>query len=78
MNSEAHTTIFFFPLRADSLEQSTQTSKYTPHCSHIKHSVSTHQFPRMNWLADPDDVKVACFSWHRCREEKGRIWGPLC
>lgn len=46
MTSEAHIIIFFF-LRADSLEMSTQIStKYTPHHSHIKHSVSTHQFLR--------------------------------
>lgn len=45
MNSEAHIIFVFFSLRADSLELSTQTStKYTPHHSHIKHSVSTHQF----------------------------------
>lgn len=49
MNSEAHAIIFFFfSLRADSPELSTQTSKYTPHHSHIKHSVATHQFLGMN------------------------------
>lgn len=47
MNSEAH-AIIFFSLRADSLELSTRTSKYTPHCSDIKHGVSTHQFLGMN------------------------------
>lgn len=41
MNSEAH-IIFFFSLRADSLELSTQTStKYTPHHSHIKQCFHT-------------------------------------
>lgn len=48
MNSEVHTIIFFFYPRADSLELSTKTSKYTPHCSHIKHSATTHQFLGIN------------------------------
>lgn len=54
MNSEAHTIIFFFPSpRTDSMELSTWTSKYTPHCSHLNHSVSTYHFLGMNKLATP-------------------------
>lgn len=39
---------------------STQTStKYTPHHSHIKHSVSTHQLLEMNKL-----VTLLTLKWH--------------
>lgn len=72
MNSEVHTIIFFFYPRADSLELSTKTSKYTPHCSYIKHSATTHQFLGINWLADPVDVKRAQFSCHRSTD--GNSW----
>lgn len=65
MNSEAH-TIIYFSQRADSTELSTCTSKYSHHCSHIKHSVSTYQLG-MNELANTVDVIVTHFSWHNAQ-----------